>query len=74
MGKKAMPVSGCVHHWLIAGPNGPTSPGVCNRCGAEKEFPNSTSSSSRGGWNSNSDIFQRRKILGKPDKSKLSDE
>jgi protein associated with RNAse G/E len=30
----------CKHHWLIAEPNGPTSRGVCKRCGAVREFYN----------------------------------
>jgi hypothetical protein len=35
----------CRHHWKIAAPNGATSMGVCRRCGAEREFANSTSES-----------------------------
>jgi hypothetical protein len=31
----------CAHHWVIAPPNGATSPGRCKVCGMEKEFPNS---------------------------------
>ncbi len=31
----------CVHHWRIASPKGPTSVGVCQECGAEREFSNS---------------------------------
>lgn len=31
----------CVHHWVIASPNGAMSVGTCKRCGFEKEFPNS---------------------------------
>ena len=30
----------CQHHWLIEEPAGPTSHGVCKRCGAEREFFN----------------------------------
>ena len=30
----------CVHHWIIAPPEGPTSTGVCKKCGAVKEFEN----------------------------------
>jgi hypothetical protein len=30
----------CIHHWLIEPPNGPTSMGVCKRCGAMREFDN----------------------------------
>ena len=35
----------CRHHWRIASPNGATSRGVCKRCGAERDFPNSTNES-----------------------------
>jgi len=31
----------CVHHWVIASPDGETSTGKCRVCGLEKEFPNS---------------------------------
>lgn len=30
--------SGCVHHWLLQSPNGPTVRGICKLCGATKEF------------------------------------
>jgi len=33
----------CRHHWLIETPRGATSKGRCKRCGAEREFRNSTS-------------------------------
>ena len=33
--------SHCAHHWVIAAPNGPTSEGVCQRCGHQREFVNS---------------------------------
>ncbi len=32
--------SNCAHHWVIAAPNGPTSEGVCQRCGEKREFTN----------------------------------
>lgn len=32
----------CRHHWMIAPPGGPTSSGVCKRCGAHRDFRNST--------------------------------
>ena len=32
----------CAHHWVIAAPNGPTSEGVCQRCGERREFANSS--------------------------------
>ena len=33
--------SRCAHHWVIATPNGPTSEGVCKRCGHQRDFLNS---------------------------------
>ncbi len=33
---------GCVHHWLIEAPSGPSSGGVCRRCGARRDFQNYT--------------------------------
>ena len=30
----------CVHHWKIGSPKGLTSVGVCQECGAEREFSN----------------------------------
>ena len=32
----------CVHHWRIESPNGRTSAGTCRRCGATRDFANST--------------------------------
>ena len=37
--------SHCAHHWVIAVPNGPTSEGVCQRCGHQREFVNSVENS-----------------------------
>lgn len=34
-------VAQCRHHWAIDRPTGPTSMGVCLRCGAQKVFLNS---------------------------------
>jgi hypothetical protein len=31
---------GCTHHWRIASPSGETSTGVCQICGASREFQN----------------------------------
>ncbi len=31
----------CRHHWVIASPQGATSPGKCKICGEEREFRNS---------------------------------
>jgi hypothetical protein len=30
----------CIHHWVIDSPEGPTSRGICQLCGAEDEFNN----------------------------------
>ena len=32
--------SGCVHHWVPAPPDGPTSEGACRSCGKVRDFPN----------------------------------
>ncbi len=32
--------STCRHHWVIESASGPTSPGRCRNCGAQKEFKN----------------------------------
>ena len=43
----------CAHHWVIDRANGPTSEGVCQRCGERREFSNSaelTSTWLRGSW------------------------
>jgi hypothetical protein len=29
----------CVHYWRLPSPNGPRIPGVCLKCGAERDFP-----------------------------------
>lgn len=34
----------CIHHWIIAEPNGPTSEAVCRKCEGHKEFKNSSES------------------------------
>ncbi|MDD5093915.1 MAG: hypothetical protein PHV74_05985 [Dehalococcoidia bacterium] len=34
------PAEQCIHHWVIDPPSGPTSKGLCKRCGEEKDFPN----------------------------------
>ncbi len=35
-------VAQCRHHWVIATPSGAMSVGRCRRCGAVREFRNST--------------------------------
>jgi len=30
----------CQHHWVLETAAGPTSKGVCQRCGMQKEFQN----------------------------------
>ncbi len=39
--------SPCVHRWRIDEANGPTSPGHCKRCGAEREFYNADPAGTR---------------------------
>ncbi len=31
----------CTHHWVIERPAGPTSEGVCQKCGETRQFSNS---------------------------------
>ena len=31
----------CAHYWVIAVPDGPSSEGICQRCGHVREFKNS---------------------------------
>jgi len=38
----------CAHHWVIEGPNGPMSDGVCQRCGERRQFTNSAEVASMG--------------------------
>ena len=40
----------CAHHWVIDRPNGPTSEGVCQRCGEKREFSNSAELASASMW------------------------
>ena len=37
---EVLEASACLHQWMIATPNGPSSKGTCLACGTEKEFPN----------------------------------
>ena len=39
-----------IHHWLIESAHGPTSPGMCRLCGAEKEFLNTVKDNHMGDW------------------------
>lgn len=32
----------CCHHWIIESPQGPTSRGICRRCGAKRTFSNAS--------------------------------
>lgn len=38
--KPAEPIGDCVHHWIIETGSGGSSPGTCQKCGAEKAFQN----------------------------------
>ena len=47
----------CAHHWVLASPNGSTSPGECQKCGECRRFANSFPDLER---TNNSDIFGGR--------------
>ncbi len=47
----------CVHSWVLASPNGSTSPGQCIKCGARRRFANSFPDLER---TNNSDLFGDR--------------
>ncbi len=38
--KPTKPESCLAHYWIIPRPDGPTSKGVCKKCGATQEFYN----------------------------------
>ena len=40
VGKKNTILEECHHRWVVEGPEGPISKGVCKLCGAEKGFKN----------------------------------
>jgi hypothetical protein len=39
-GVREPPTEQCVHHWIVAPPDGPTSGARCRRCGEERAFSN----------------------------------
>lgn len=43
MPRKSIPpatqLTGCIHHWKIETPAGPTCHGFCCKCGEERDFP-----------------------------------
>ena len=47
----------CAHNWVLASPNGSTSPGECQKCGECRRFANSFPDLER---TNNSDIFGGR--------------
>ena len=47
----------CAHRWVLASPNGSTSPGECQKCGECRRFANSFPDLER---TNNSDIFGGR--------------
>ncbi len=59
-GEELEPV--CQHHWRIASPNGATSVGTCKRCGAVREFQNSSTDSI---WESDSSDGNRWRGRGR---------
>lgn len=40
--RESLPEGRCQHHWILGAPMGPTSTGLCKRCGASKEFANAS--------------------------------
>ena len=51
----------CVHNWVLASPNGSTSPGECVKCGERRRFANSFPDLER---TNNSDLFGERSRRG----------
>lgn len=51
----------CVHSWVLASPNGSTSPGECLKCGERRRFNNSFPDLER---TNNSDLFGERSRRG----------
>ena len=43
LGRSVLETPTCQHHWLIEAPEGPSSKGLCKKCGAKREFLNSLS-------------------------------
>tara|TARA_B100001167_G_C16673564_1_gene258868 strand:- start:493 stop:765 length:273 start_codon:yes stop_codon:yes gene_type:complete len=58
----------CVHHWVIADPDGPTSNGSCKKCGSAKEFMNYFEGSS---WGSDISLDQLNKSVNRERKNSL---
>ena len=59
-----MTSDGCVHHWSINPAEGPTSAGVCKKCGSHKDFYNSSTETSwETGLHSLAKSATRRKLL-----------
>tara|TARA_B100000408_G_C10143364_1_gene159316 strand:+ start:165 stop:437 length:273 start_codon:yes stop_codon:yes gene_type:complete len=58
----------CVHHWVIADPDGPTSNGSCKKCGSAKEFMNYFEGSS---WGSDVSLDQLNKSVNRERKNSL---
>ena len=52
----------CAHRWVLASPNGSTSPGECQKCGECRRFANSFPDLER---TNNSDIFGGRNRRGR---------
>lgn len=52
-------MDGCRHLWQIAPPDGPTSEGVCQQCGAMRTFHNAAPMTSMAEWSYESDPQER---------------
>ena len=58
----------CVHHWIIEPAGGPTSVGVCAKCGAAKDFSNSVYTTPWGaGYHDRGGTAHRRKLRDEDD-------
>ena len=64
----------CVHHWLIDAPSGRESIGLCKRCGATRNFANSTENVMWEQSNTLRNTLRSGVRISKPSEILLSDE
>jgi hypothetical protein len=64
----------CVHHWVIDAPSGRESSGRCKRCGATRNFANSTESVMWEQTNTLRSSLRSGVRVSKPSEIMLSDE
>jgi hypothetical protein len=60
----------CRHHWVIDTPNGAVSTGHCKRCGAARDFRNSTEDQM---WDSDSFSLNGSRYRGRRGSSSTED-